>query len=210
MSHHSYSASEALRVPSRRRLSARAVATREKLLEAAEKEFAERGYHGTGVAAIALRAGLAQGTLYIYFQSKDEIFTTLVRYIGMRLRKQTAAALGRGTTRLDGERRALEAFLSFVQQHPGTYRIIQELQFVDEKLYREYYRTFVRSYARSMDRAVRDGQLSPGGNEARAWSMIGIAHFLGLNHCQWDKKMPGPAVMRDVMHFVTHGMGTDA
>lgn len=185
------------------------MATRQKLLDAAEQEFSEQGYHGTGVAAIALRAELAQGTLYIYFQSKDEIFTTLVRYIGMRLRKQTAAAMARGTSRLDGERKALEAFLAFVQKHPGTYRIIQELQFVDEKLYREYYRSFVDSYAKSLGRAVRDGELAPGGNEARAWSMIGIAHFLGLNHCQWDKKMPPPETMRDVMHFVTHGMGTD-
>jgi AcrR family transcriptional regulator len=188
-------------------LTAKAAATRQRILVAAEQEFAEHGYHGTGVAGIALRAGLAQGTLYIYFQSKDEIFKTLVGDIGARLRRQTGDALQRGGARLEGERLALESFFAWVREHPGTYRIIQELQFVDADLHREYYRSFVRSYAASLEKAARDGRLKPGGSQARAWAMLGIAHFLGLNYCLWDGGMPDESVMRDVMDFIENGMG---
>jgi AcrR family transcriptional regulator len=187
-------------------LTAKAAATRQRILVAAEQEFAEHGYHGTGVAGIALRAGLAQGTLYIYFQSKDEIFKTLVGDIGARLRQRTGASLQSGGTRLEGERKALESFFEFVQEHPGTYRIIQELQFVDAALHREYYRSFVRSYVVSLEKAGRDGRLKPGGSEVRAWAMLGIAHFLGLNYCLWDGRMPDEQVMHDVMDFIGNGM----
>lgn len=210
MSHRSFLPSPEPRPQAKARrapLTAKAAATRQRIIVAAELEFAEHGYHGTGVAGIALRAGLAQGTLYIYFQSKDEIFKTLVGDIGARLRRQTGAALQSGRTRMDGERRALESFFEWVQEHPGTYRIIQELQFVDAALHREYYRSFVRSYVASLEKAARAGQLKPGGAQARAWAMLGIAHFLGLNYCLWDGAKPDAQVMGDVMDFIENGMG---
>jgi len=44
------------------------------LLEAALGLFAEKGFHNTTVAEIAARAGVSQGAVYWYFDSKDELF----------------------------------------------------------------------------------------------------------------------------------------
>jgi TetR/AcrR family fatty acid metabolism transcriptional regulator len=54
---------------------ARAVVTdkREAILRAAVKVFARRGYFNSKVADIAAEAGIADGTVYLYFKSKDEI-----------------------------------------------------------------------------------------------------------------------------------------
>jgi TetR/AcrR family transcriptional regulator, cholesterol catabolism regulator len=49
------------------------------VLDAAESLFAERGFDGTTVAEIAERSELAKGSLYQLFQSKDEIFSALVK-----------------------------------------------------------------------------------------------------------------------------------
>lgn len=52
--------------------------TRERLLAAAEKVFAERGYHAASVEDIAEEAGFSIGAVYSNFESKDELFFALV------------------------------------------------------------------------------------------------------------------------------------
>ena len=44
-----------------------------KILEAGIKVFAKKGFHNAKVSEIAREAGVADGTIYIYFKSKDEI-----------------------------------------------------------------------------------------------------------------------------------------
>ena len=188
-------------------LSPRARATRRKLLAAAEQEFAEKGYHGTGVAEIAIRAGLAQGTLYVHFRSKQELFTTLIRHLSQVVRQRAAEALARGKSRLDSERIALVSFLELVREHPGIYRIIQESQFVDKDVFREYYEVFVTGYSASLRRAAQAGELSEGNAELRAWAMLGLAHFLGLRYCLWNDALPSAKEMDEVMEHVANGMG---
>ena len=72
-----------------------ALATRERLLDAAMELFARRGYEGTSIGAIEMAAGLAprSGALYQYFSGKEELL---------------AAAIERKLETLDGLRPALE------------------------------------------------------------------------------------------------------
>jgi AcrR family transcriptional regulator len=49
------------------------------ILEAARKVFGERGYNEAPVEAIARAAGLAKGTLYLYYRSKSEIYWAALR-----------------------------------------------------------------------------------------------------------------------------------
>lgn len=46
---------------------------------AAMDEFAERGYDATPVEAVARRAGVSKGLLYLYFKTKEELFKAVVR-----------------------------------------------------------------------------------------------------------------------------------
>ena len=50
---------------------------RERILEAAVRVFAERGYHGSRVGDIAEDAGVAHGLLYHYFSSKEDVLRTI-------------------------------------------------------------------------------------------------------------------------------------
>ena len=56
------------------------------ILDAAAIEFGERGFHEASVSGITRRAGVALGSFYTYFDSKDEIFQALVRYMSEQLR----------------------------------------------------------------------------------------------------------------------------
>jgi AcrR family transcriptional regulator len=53
---------------------------REKILEAAVKVFSKKGRTATKISDIAEEAGIGKGTIYEYFQSKDEIFSATFNY----------------------------------------------------------------------------------------------------------------------------------
>jgi TetR/AcrR family transcriptional regulator, repressor of fatR-cypB operon len=53
---------------------------REDILRAALELFAERGYHGTPVSLIAEKAKVGSGTIYRYFQDKEQLVNELYRY----------------------------------------------------------------------------------------------------------------------------------
>ena len=54
------------------------------ILDAAVVEFGERGFHEASISSITQRAGVALGTFYTYFTSKDAVFSALVRDMSER------------------------------------------------------------------------------------------------------------------------------
>lgn len=54
---------------------------RQQILEAALKVFAQRGLHGAKMSMIAEEADLSAGQLYRFFESKEELFVTLIRQV---------------------------------------------------------------------------------------------------------------------------------
>jgi TetR/AcrR family fatty acid metabolism transcriptional regulator len=50
---------------------------RQRILTAAAKVFARKGYHGARVSEIARRADVADGTIYLYFRNKEDILVSL-------------------------------------------------------------------------------------------------------------------------------------
>src|SRR5690606_29685722 len=57
----------------------RRAARREAILAAALDEFAERGFEGARLDDVARRAGIAKGTIYLYFADKESLFQELIR-----------------------------------------------------------------------------------------------------------------------------------
>lgn len=185
---------------------ARGIATRRKLMDAAEKEFGDRGFHTASVSSITTRADVGQGTFYLYFHSKEEIFTALVREIGQALRAYTAKAAVGIKPRMNIERASMVAFFEFAQQHPGLFRIVQECQFVDEPVFREYYAHLAQSYAEALHSAAARNEIAPGDAQTRAWAIMGICHFIGMRDCLWDQRVPDSSTIDHIMDLIGSGM----
>ncbi len=58
---------------------ARSAARREAILAAALDEFSSRGFEAARLDDVAKRAGVAKGTIYLYFRDKESLFQELVR-----------------------------------------------------------------------------------------------------------------------------------
>lgn len=65
--------------PSSPRIALKKQAKREAILAAALAEFSERGFANARLSAVAERAGVAKGTLYLYFAGKEDLFAGVVR-----------------------------------------------------------------------------------------------------------------------------------
>lgn len=169
---------------------ARGRETLRRLLDAAAAEFGERGFHEASISGITRRAGTALGSFYTYFDSKDAIFTALVRDMSARVATTAAAAVSAGSTGLVREREALEGFLRFAREHKEIYRIIDEAEFADPQSYRAHYEGTALRIAARLEDGVAQGTLREGDQEVRAWALMGMNVFLGLRFGVWDASRP--------------------
>lgn len=177
-----------------------------KLLEAAAAEFGARGYHEAAITGITGRAGVALGTFYTYFESKEELFRALVRDMSNATRAHVAEAVRGAPDRIAAERIGLAAFIAFTRRHPELYRIIEEAQFVAEDCYREHYRSFVDGYRQGLAAAATRGEICEGPDELRAWALIGMSVFLGMRYAVWSKDMAPEAVADQAIALVAEGL----
>jgi AcrR family transcriptional regulator len=180
--------------------------TLRRVLEAAAMEFGERGFHDAAITGITQRAGVALGTFYTYFESKEEVFRALVRDMSKATRSHVAEAVRGAPDRLTAERLGLAAFIAFVRQHRELYRIIEESQFVAHDVYREHYLTFADGYRRNLASAAARGEIEAGEDEPRAWALIGMSVFLGMRYGVWDEDLSPEEVADVAIDLVSEGL----
>ena len=116
------------------------------------------------------------------------------------------AAAGTETSRLAVERRSLIAFFNFILEHKSLYRIVRQAEFVDEELYRDYYRRIAQGYVRGLRQAVDAGELADLDVDTVAWSLMGMADFLGMRWVLWEDQLPPDSVIDTAMRFVRDGL----
>jgi AcrR family transcriptional regulator len=185
---------------------ARGKRTREKLLQSAEIEFGENGYHEASVSGITYRAGVALGTFYTYFESKEEIFQALVSYMSLRTRHWIAERIAGAPDRLTAERKGLEAYIEFAREHKGIYRIITEAEFVANDAYREHYTGFAKAYQNNLRKAGERGDIREGDYEIWSWAIMGMAVTLGIRYAEWDETTPIASIAESVADMIANGI----
>jgi TetR/AcrR family transcriptional regulator len=99
---------------------------RREILKAARLEFFERGFHRPTVDDVAARAQVSKGTIYLYFESKEEILAHLLLE-GLRtlVRAMEACYSPEDHPSAEALLRALaNTYLDFCQSNPGYFRLI--------------------------------------------------------------------------------------
>lgn len=189
-----------------RPVTSRGQKTRQRILEAAEGLFGERGYERTGVVDICQRAGVAQGTFYLYFTDKKAALVELVRELSHTLRLEIAEAVEGISDRAETERVGFRTFLNFLTKHRDLYRVVRQAEYVDEEVFRWYYRRMAQGYARGLAKAMKAGQIRSLDPECLAYCLMGIGDFLGMRWVLWENQPPPDEVFEDLMTFILHGL----
>ncbi|MGO2745053.1 TetR/AcrR family transcriptional regulator [Microbacterium sp.] len=197
-----------------RPLTKRGENTRRKLLEAAESVFAELGYHEASIVKITEGAGVALGTFYLYFDSKQTIFEALVIDLNRRVRHSMSEAMAEANDRIEAERLGFEGFFRFTAAHPALYRVVREAEFVSPETLKIHYERIVEGYRAGLRAAQQDGDVDPTLDaEVAAWALMGAGELIGMRYLLWERDAQGnpptqiaPAVLDGMTRFIGNAL----
>jgi AcrR family transcriptional regulator len=168
-----------------RTLSRKGVRTRTRLLDAAERVFAEFGYHDASIVKITEAAGVGQGTFYLYFASKKDVFDELVRDLNRRVRHTMKESSSKGTTRIEAELLGFGAYFRFTAEHPALYRIIRQAEFVSPEMLHYHYEKLAEGYVEGLRESMAKGEVGDIDPEVSAWALMAAGELLGMRFILW-------------------------
>jgi AcrR family transcriptional regulator len=186
-----------------RALKAKGLETRRRLLDAAERVFGELGFYDASIVKITEAAGVAQGTFYLYFSSKQVIFEELVRDLHARVRHAMQEGAAQGRDRIESERLGFRAYFQFTAEHPALYRIIRQAEFVSPETLRFHYEKITEGYVDGLREAMARGEVAEGDPEVLAWALMAAGEMLGMRWLLWNGRDEMPAeVLNELDHLL--------
>jgi len=192
---------------------------RAQLFHAVAEVVGEVGYAGASITLITQRAGVAQGTFYNYFESRQDLLDKLLPSLGVHMLEHIRkAALQGGRSFAEVEERSFIAFFSFLKENPHFLRILNEAESYAPLGHQQHIEIVSKGYVKFLDRSLRKGEL-PGFKEKDlepiAFMLMAArgylaARYLGNTSNRRPKAKLPPAVVETYMKFVLHGLQGDA
>jgi len=151
------------------------------ILSAARQVFARQGFAGATIEAVARTAGIAKGTVYLYFRSKEALYWSAVRQGLLEVQRRSDEAMAAAATTADKIRAYIAVRLDYFQAERDFFRVyVAELGHslvraagTDDKL-EELYIGQARKLRAMLDDGVARGELRPQRTDATAYAMLDL------------------------------------
>lgn len=98
--------------------------TRRALLNSATGLFAKSGFHAVSVAGLCRAAGVANGTFYLYFQNKDEVFNAVIAEAMLLLAQQLRSPRRETMSPVERDRFDVEVLVGFIEARQDLFRVM--------------------------------------------------------------------------------------
>lgn len=191
---------------------ARAAHNREQLLTSAARVVGTFGYREASVQRITAEAGLAQGTFYLYFESRQALFDALLPHFGLQMldvvRDRAAGASGF----FEVEEIGVRAVFEYLTEHPWFWRVLNEAEVEAPVAWARHHEEVIRRYMKFLRRARADGELAAyAEDELDTVAQLLVAARDYLYRCKLIHHRPGKeipdSVIRTYRRFIEHGLG---
>jgi AcrR family transcriptional regulator len=187
---------------------------RVEIMTAAKKVFARNGFHATTIADIAKESGLAYGSVYWYFESKDELFHALMAAEAEALRAHIAAALAAAGPRPYGSweplRLTVQAVLEFFEADKAVTKLLLRDAYTlgdqFEKHLGSIYERFVDDIEKHMIEAQRRGAVISAPPRMLAFSLAALIGQLAHRRLTTDDGVTAADVADIVVSFSLNGL----
>jgi AcrR family transcriptional regulator len=185
----------------------------EEILDAAGRHFAERGYPGMDVQALANELGVGKGTVYRYFPTKRDLFLAAVDRAMRRLCEHVDAANSTVTEPVAQLSRTVQAFLEFFDKAPDLVEL-----FIQERAEFKARRTLtcfadrdahVGRWLRVFQALIADGRLRRLPPERIAAVISDLLCGVMFTHGLADRCRSSATRAKDILKIVFHGILTD-
>ena len=128
------------------------------ILEAAVTVFARQGFHQSTVAQIAKEAGVADGTIYLYFKNKDDILVQFFAYRTKQVFERFRAEVKKADNSLDKLRNLIRRHLMEFQRDPNMAVVYQVETHQNSRLAEAQIREMSQMYQDLISEIVELGQ----------------------------------------------------
>ncbi len=128
------------------------------ITEAAVHVFAEKGFHGARVSDVARRAGVADGTIYLYFKNKEDLLLSIFEETMDAMLLLLGEALEDTDDPVERIRRFARFHFDQVRTNPATAEVLQVELRLSNKFVRDYRPEKLWAYLGVFGQIVREGQ----------------------------------------------------
>ena len=183
--------------------------TLKRIVDAAEELFAEHGYYATEIHDITEKAGVATGTLYLYFPNKLSLFLHLLDKLGRELKKEIKQEKKKAQVKsiVELERISIRVFFMYVHEHFGLFSIVWQSQFVDIEAFKLYFESFSQGYVSEIKKAQESGEVKDFLDPTLiSFALMGVYNWIALKHILIDKQEPDDAVVDQLIELISYGM----
>lgn len=153
------------------------------LFRAAEQVVGEVGYAGASVALITARAGVAQGTFYNYFQSRQDLLDQLLPALGQQLLEHVRTCARSGSDYAQRDSLSFRAFFSFLAQAPHFFRILNESESFAPRGHKAHFDTTAAGYVEFLKKGVASGEFH--GWQAREMEVVAYVLMAARSYLAW-------------------------
>jgi AcrR family transcriptional regulator len=186
---------------------------REDILGSAKQVFATKGFHATTIADVARQAGLAYGSVYWYFESKDELFHALMAAEEAALRTHVTAALASVDDARDEVvyfRAAVRATFEFFESDRATVKLLFRDSYALGDRFEEHlggiYERFIDDIETFIVAAQTRGDLVDAPPRMVAFSLGALIGQLALRRLATDDGLEAAVVADFVVSLVLDGL----
>jgi TetR/AcrR family fatty acid metabolism transcriptional regulator len=130
---------------------------RERILAAAERIFARHGFFAARVSEIAKEAGVADGTIYLYFKSKDDLLISLFESRMKQVNSELRAAIA-DRPPAEQLRAFIHTYLQLVSDEPAAAEVLTIELRQSSKFMKEYENPEFADFLRMLGGIIADGQ----------------------------------------------------
>ncbi len=151
--------------------------TKRKIFEASMKLFAEKGYDATSIDEITETVGVAKGTLYYHFSSKEEILNFLVEEGVKLLQNSVDIKTAKYTSYIDKIKAIILIEVKIVSKYEDLIKILLS-QFWGNDIRNQKYQAYIYGYIKKIEEVIMQGmeenQIKKGNPETIASEIYGL------------------------------------
>jgi AcrR family transcriptional regulator len=133
---------------------------RRRLFAAAAQVVGMLGYAEASVARITELAGVAQGTFYNHFPTRQSLLDELLPTLGLKMAQWIEARTAAIRPEYAREIARFRAFFDYLGENPGFLRILNEAEFAAPAAYRQHIDNIAAPYRRMLARARERGEVA--------------------------------------------------
>jgi AcrR family transcriptional regulator len=183
---------------------------REMILEAAKKRFQRFGYSKTTMDEIAGDAGISKGTIYLYFENKEDIFNELLASEALEMERYLYRKVKDEASVLRQLELIFTGALDYLERHPFLDSILsRDVDMVSPRILKhiftveERYVSVIEDYVR---RGMEEGEIEPFNPRISAYILYKIFEAFSYASTLKDEDFNKKDTLEIVRHLITTGL----